>query len=347
MFTGTARINYLSTLNFDDDFLERIGSAADGVEVRQITASSAEEIDAATWAQVDVLHTSSAICDPATAPRLRWIQLDTSGVDHLRGTPAWNSVVDITTIGGISPVPLAEYVIWSILGTAHRLPALLDVRQSRQWPSPDERWERMLPAPVRGSTVGIVGYGRIGREIGRLAQALGMRVLGLSRTAGTRTADVGDYFDAAQDQSGSGQATAVELLGPDRLHELMSRSDYLVVVVPLTEATRNMIDGPAFAHLKDQAVVINVARGGIVDEQALREGLHEGRIRAAVLDVFDAEPLPPEDSWWDEANVFTTPHVSGLAPEYSSQVLDIVGENLRRFAEGRALMNLVDREQGY
>lgn len=349
MFTGSARINYLSTLSFDETFLEQVRTATDGVEVVQVSAHSVHDIDAKTWAQVDVLHTSSVLCDPSAAPRLKWVQLDTSGVDHVRGEALWQSNVPITTIGGVSSVPLAEFVIWSILGTAHRLPELLEVRDSHAWPSPAERWRRMLPAPVRGATVGIVGYGRIGREIGRMAGALGMKVIGLSRTAGRRTDAASRYFtsDHVAGHSPASTSDDAETVGPDSLHSLMERSDFLVVVVPLTDATKNLIDAEAFSHLKRGAAVINVARGGIVHEDSLRSGLRSGRISAAVLDVFEAEPLAPGDPWWTEPNVFVTPHVSGFAPEYSAQIGGIVRENMRRFGSGETLMNLVDRERGY
>lgn len=347
LFTGTAAVNYLSTLRFDDQFLRAIESAQDGVQARQLPAEVAADVPAEVWAQVDVLHTYGAFPSPEIAPRLRWIQLDTSGVDHLRRDPIWTSTVPITTIGGVSPVPLAEYVLWAILGTAHRLPALLDVRDSRQWPDPVDRWNRMLPAPVRGATVGIVGYGRIGREIGRLAQAFGMNVVGVSRTA--QIAGRADQYNAAVDEPTFDQAGAVpiELVGPDRLHEVLTRTDYLVVVVPLTEQTANLIDAVALDVLKPGAVLIDVARGGIVDEAALRERLRSGHIRAAVLDVFDDEPLAPGHPWWSEPNVFVTPHVSGLAPRYAAQVLDIVQQNLRRFCAGQPLLNVLDRVHGY
>ncbi len=347
LFTGTARVNYLSTLRFDDQFLRAVESVHDGIEARQLPAESAAEVPAEVWAQVDVLHTYGAFPTSDVAPRLRWIQLDTSGVDHVRRDPIWTSTVPITTIGGVSPVPLAEYVLWAILGTAHRLPALLDARDSRQWPDPVDRWNRMLPAPVRGATVGIVGYGRIGREIGRLAQAFGMNVVGVSRT-GQVSRRAGQYNAAVDEPALDGVgATPIEVVGPNRLYEVLARSDYLVVVVPLTERTANLIDEAALDALKLGAVVVNVARGGIVDETALRARLRSGHIRAAVLDVFDAEPLAPENPWWSEPNVFVTPHVSGLAPRYAAQVLDIVQQNLRRLCAGQPLLNVLDRVHGY
>ena len=341
LFSGRAEVNYLSTLRFSGDVLDAIARAVPGVEVVQRTLESSDDLTAEEWAEVDVLHTSAVFPDPAVATRLRWIQLDTSGAEHLREHPVWASAVPVTTLGGVSPVPLAEYVLWAILGAAHRLPGLLRVKESGHWPDPLTRWDTLMPAPVRGATVGIIGYGRIGREIGRLAGAFGMHVLGLSRSAGTEKRGAHHYGAASDNDDG------VELLGPAGLPDLMARSDYVVVVVPLTDETAKMVDADALERAKPGSVLINVARGGIVDEHALRDQLRSGRIRAAVLDVFDCEPLAPDDAWWTEPNVFVTPHVSGLSPAYEAGVLDIVGENLRRLVRGEALMNLVDRARGY
>lgn len=340
LFSGRADINYLCLLPLNVELLGRIRGASEGVEVRQLTEEEATELPPTDWAQVDVLHTSAVVPDPAIATRLRWVQLDTSGVDHLRKHPIWASDIPITTIGGISPVPLAEYVMWAVLGSAHRLPALLEIREQRRWPSPAQRWQHLMPAPVRGATIGIIGYGRIGRELSRLADSFGMHVLGLSRTAGQARR-------GAQYGTPSSNPVNAELLGPDRLQELMARSDYMVVIMPLTDATANMVDATALHAAKVGSVLINAARGGIVDEAALRRELRAGRIRGAVLDVFDDEPLDSEDDWWDESGVFVTPHVSGLAPAYETGVGDIVCENLGRFRRGDELMNLVDRIRGY
>lgn len=348
IFSGSAQINYLCLLPLNDDLAARIEQSTPGVEVRRISEAAAAELGTAEWSDVDVLHTSTVVPDPRVATRLRWVQLDTSGVDHLRHQPIWGSDIPITTIGGISPVPLAEYVIWAVLGVAHRLPRLLEFRERHRWPSPTQRWQQLMPAAVRGATVGIVGYGRIGREIGRLAECLGMHVLGLSRSGGqARRIDQYRGPTTRPEPGPADQGQGVQLLGPDDLPELMARSDFVVIVVPLTDETVGLIDASVLASAKPGAVLINVARGGIVDETALRRELRTGRLAAAVLDVFDDEPLAPDDPWWDEPGVFVTPHVSGLAPAYEAGVLDIVCENLRRFRYGEPLMNLVDRARGY
>lgn len=339
-----SRIRFLSTLGFDDDWLIRLRAAVPDVDIAQVTAEKVDDVPAAVWRTVDVLHTSAVFPEPADAPALRWVQLDTSGADHVRDHAIWHSGVPITTIGGISPVPLAEFVLWAILGSAHRMSRMLQAQQARQWPGPDERWQRFLPLSLAGSTVAILGYGRIGREIGRLARAHGMTVLGITRTGRARTAAeqalLADFVPRVDDDE-------VEISGPGQLHELLGRADYSVVVMPLTEQSRNLIDADAVAAMKPGSVLINVARGGIVDEAALSAALRSGALGGAVLDVFDDEPLAPDSPWWSEPNTFVTPHVSGLAPRYPEQVLELVTTNLRRFLAGQPLLNVIDRSRGY
>jgi phosphoglycerate dehydrogenase-like enzyme len=338
-------VRYLSTLAFADDWLDVVRAVSPDIVVDQIPAEKPTDVPEDVWAQVDVLHTSTVVPDPAAAPRLRWVQLDTSGVDHLRHQAIWDAPVELTTIGGVSPVPLAEYVMLAVLGMAHRLPAALEARRLRLWPSPEQRWQAFLPTPLDAATIVVLGYGRIGREIGRLARAHGMTVVGVTRT-GTppQAADLAGYADFGRS---GGQSGAAEVVAVDRLHEVLPRADFLIVVAPLTDETRGLVSSTELAALKPGAVLVNVARGGIVDEAALRAALDTGHLSGAVLDVFDDEPLLPESPWWDDPRVLLTPHVAGLAPRYAEQVQHIVVENLRRFLLGEPLLNRVDRARGY
>ncbi|MHC3430022.1 D-2-hydroxyacid dehydrogenase [Streptomyces sp. DT18] len=333
-------VHYLSTLAFPDRWLDELRARHPRLEVTQIRAGSPEEIPEEIWRRTEILHTGSVFPRAAAdVPALRWIQLDTSGADHLKGTSVWDLPVPLTSIGGISPVPMAEYVMMMILGLAHRLPRAVQVQNVGVWPSLGERWNTLMPRRLRGATVGIVGYGRIGKEIGRLAGQFGMTVLGLKRGRGTRA---GEFFGSA-----AGQEADAELYTPDELHAFLARCDYLVLTCPLTEETRGMIDAEAVARLKEGATVVNVSRGGILDEEALREGLRSGRVAGAALDVFDAEPLPAGHPWWDEPGVLLTPHVAGFAPDYEEQTLELVSDNVGRHLAGRELLNLVDRARGY
>jgi phosphoglycerate dehydrogenase-like enzyme len=341
-------VNYLSTLDFDQDWLDSVAAVSPDVVVRQVTTDSLDAVPAGVLAGVDVLHTSAALPERSRMPRLRWVQLDTSGVDHVVGHPIWDDPdCEITTIGGVSPGPIAEFVQFAILGFAHRLPSLLAVRRTRDWPTNAGRWRDYGPAPVAGATVTVVGYGRIGREIGHRARALGLHVIGVSRSGvAADAARLEQWYDPLRRYE-QGNGDEVELVAPDRLHEALSRADYVVIVVPLTGRTRGMVDAEAIKAMKPGAVLINVARGGIVDESALLDAVRSGAVGGAVLDVFDDEPLPPGSPWWDEPNVLVTPHVSGLAAAYRREVASIVKENLRRFLDGEVLLNRVDRAAGY
>lgn len=348
---------YLSTLMFDDQWLDAVREQAPDVEILQVPAVTFRDVPDEVWARVHVLHTSSVLPPRAAAPKLRWVQLDTSGVDHVIGTDVWAAPdVDITTIGGVSPVPLAEYVLFAILGFSHRLPHLIALQQQRAWPAPATRFAQLMPQPLAGATVGIIGYGRIGRQIARFVRVHGMSVIGVSRSGRPPAGAREDQFDFAVDHGGAtvdGAAASaanpenVEIVGPAALPEVLGRCDFVVVVVPLTDETRNLLDRAAIAAIKPGAVLINVARGGVVDEVALRDALDSGALAGAVLDVFDTEPLTSHSAWWSAPNVFLTPHVSGLAPRYAELVQQIVVENLRRFVAGRPLVNRVDRARAY
>lgn len=331
-------VHYLSTLAFPEPWLDRLRALSPRLVVEQISTADAAEVPDEVWARTDILHTGAAFPAAGQAPRLRWVQLDTSGVDHLHGTALWRSEVPLTSIGGVSPVPMAEYVLMMVLGFAHRLPHAVRVQRSADWPSPAERWERLMPRRLRGAGIGIVGYGRIGAEIGRLARAHHMDVHALRRGT-TRRTDV--YGGGAE------EADRAEFYTPDRLHEFLAHCDYLVLTCPLTDQTRGMIDAAAFAALKPGAVLVNVSRGGIADEDAMLDALRSGRLGGAALDVFDTEPLPPDSPLWHEPDVLITPHVAGFSPDYEGQILDLVSQNLRRFLDGRPLLNEVDRVRGY
>ena len=360
--TVDAEVRYLSTLAFGDEFLDRVRAVSPRVRVQQITADTVADVPDQVWAQVDVLHTSSVLPTPVEAPRLRWVQLDTSGADHLRGQRIWDADVAITTLGGVGPVSMAEYVMFAVLGLAHRLPALIETRRTRTWPAPRRGAELFTPAPVRGTTMVILGYGRIGQEIARLATPFGITVIGVARVGGTVAVDPEAVYDGravtgrpdapAYRRLDAGEpvrpvAADVQVVTADRLDETLPLADVLVVVLPRTPETIGSIGADRLASLKPGAALINASRGGIVDEDALRERLRSGHISSAVLDVFDAEPLPADSSWWDEPGVFITPHVGGLTPDYAAHVEQIVTANLLRFLAGDGLLNVVDRQRGY
>jgi phosphoglycerate dehydrogenase-like enzyme len=336
-------MRYLTTLDVDDAWLDALAKACPSLEIRRHRADSAEDVPADVWAQTEILHTGYVLPDPASVPRLRWIQLDTSGVEHVRAHPIWSSGVEITTLGGIAPVPMAEFVIASVLDLAHHAPAVAALRRRRAWPSPAERLASLTPLPVDGATLTVVGYGRIGREVARIAHTLGLAVVALSRR-GPRAEEPDIHFDTGRPFE---HAAQVEHLPVSALPEVLARTDYLVVVVPLTPETAGLLGERELGRIKPGSCVVNVSRGGVVDETALLAALDAGRVRYAAMDVFDDEPLPADSPWWEHDQVLVTPHIAGLAPRYSEQVLDLVCTNVLRIEEGRPLLNRADRAAGY
>jgi phosphoglycerate dehydrogenase-like enzyme len=247
---------------------------------------------------------------------MRWFHAFVAGLDH----PVFRSLAErgvvVTNSAGFNAVPIAQYVLAMMLRHAKNIPAWEAAQRERAW-------RRVESDELTGRTVALIGTGSIGREVARLSHAFGMRVLGMRR----RPEPI-----AAVDQ----------LFPPEALHALLSEADYVVVAVPLTPATAGLIDAAAFAAMKPSAYLINVARGPIVVEAALIDALAEGRIAGAALDVFDEEPLPPESPLWSMENVIVTPHNSAASPRSLDRGARMFIDNLRRYAAGEPLLNVVD-----
>jgi phosphoglycerate dehydrogenase-like enzyme len=276
------------------------------------------------------------------APRLRWLQLASAGADWVTSDPAMMaSEVIITTCSGIHAIPIAEYVIGSMLSFAHRF--CWAVRNQAQ-----HRWEPYLNRELFEQTLGIVGYGHIGREIGRLGRALGMRVIATRRSATAGAVEDGvELFPLASSHTPPLQARGCEDSPQERLSDLLAQSDYVVIAVPLTKATEHLIGERELRAMRPTAYLVNIARGKVVDEAALVRALREGWIAGAGLDVFETEPLPPDNPLWDMPNVLLTPHVAGAHERYHERATALFAENLRRYMAGQPLINMVDRARGY
>jgi phosphoglycerate dehydrogenase-like enzyme len=333
-------IHILSTMSFPDELLERLRSVSPRLVVRQHNAPSADEVPSHGWGQVEVLYTLLAIPDPSLVPGLRWVQLHSAGANHLVDTWLWGSDVIITTSSGIHATTIAEYVLMMMLAFAHRLRRMVYYQAHAEWPK--RRWQKFVPQELRGATVGVIGYGSIGREVGRLARALGMRVLGVHRGGGQAPVSY-ELPDLARDAN----AEPDQLYTPDQLFDALAECDYAVLAVPYTSATHHLIDQAALQAMKPSCVLINIARGPIVDELALVRALREGWIAGAALDVFEEEPLPRESPLWKMDNVIISPHVAGFTPHYDDRATALFAENLRRYVSGEPLLNRVDRKREY
>jgi len=257
------------------------------------------------------------------APHLRWIQLTSAGVDRAARSGLLESDLMVTNASGLHATPIGEYVMLQMLMFAKGAHRFVRAQERREW----QRW---MPQELYGKTVGIVGMGHIGAEVARLSLAFGCRVIATRRSAAER-----------HDEGG------VDVLPASELPTLLAESDFVVLSMPLTEETRNMIGEAELRAMKPTAVLINIARGAVVDEAALVRALKDGTIAGAGLDVFEEEPLPEGSELWGLENVILSPHISGGTEIYNKRATDIFRENLRRYLAGEPLINLADRNRGY
>ncbi len=334
-------VTVLSTKYFDDAWLDRVRQIAPNLQVTQITTEDPNDVPADLWARVDVLYAWRALPDPALAPNLRWIQLDTAGFDQVLASPYAHpdSPVAVTNLAGVAPPNMAEHALLMLLAFSHRLPLLMRQQAARTWGGEMERRRDFTPSELLGATVGVIGYGAIGREIGRIAHSFGMRVLAVAPSAGSLlpkplTYQVPQLIDLPGKDPDA-------FYTPDRLLEMLPQCDYVVLVTPRNASTYHLFDAAAFAAMKPGAVLVNIARGGVVDEAALIAALDSGRLAGAALDVFEQEPLPLESPLWHMDNVILSPHIAGLTSRYFEVVFDIFSTNLRRFLAGEPLINQV------
>ena len=228
-----------------------------------------------------------------------------------------------------------------MLAWSRRLPKMLYYQQRREWPQ--GRWALFASQELRGATLGIVGYGSIGREVGRIGKCFGMRVVAAKRS-------VNEARDTGYKLPGTGDPEAQmpdRIYPPERLREMLAECDFVVISLPLTSETRGLIGEEELQAMKPTAYLVNVSRGGIVNEPALIKALQEGWIAGAGLDVFEMEPLPPDSPLYDLDNVILSPHVAGFSPHYDERASDLFAENLRRYLAGEELLNLVDKKAGY
>ncbi|HSE93504.1 MAG TPA: D-2-hydroxyacid dehydrogenase [Methylomirabilota bacterium] len=338
-------LNVLVTMPFDEAKLDRMRAVSPRLSV------SRGDPDTADYSRADILYAGRMPRDlvgggaRARASRLRWIQVHMAGVDSLLDHPIYTqSAVAITTSSGVHATLIAEYAITMLLALAHRVPRMIEWQTRRGWPPDEQRWPLFLPSPVRDATLGIIGYGSIGRELARMARtAFAMRVLACKRDP-SRRADPGYHLSGTGDPEG---VLPDEWFTMARLPELLARSDVVVMSAPLTRETHHMIGARQLAAMKPSAYFINVGRGATVDEKALAEALAQRRIAGAAVDVLAEEPPPAGHPLYAVANVILSPHVSGFMPTYDDECSTLFAENLRRYLAGAPLLNLVDRAHGY
>ncbi len=265
------------------------------------------------------------------APHLRWLQYASGGVDELLPTGILDadSGVVVTTAAGINANTISEYVFGSMLMFNRRWPEMFRLQEHRVWPR-SAHWYNLGGRELGDQTLGVIGLGSIGRRIAQLGKAFGMRVLAMRRTrVALDDPDVDQYYSPAQ------------------LHEMLHECDYVVLSVPLTRETEHLISEAELRAMRPHAYLINVARGQVVDEQALIRALQSGWIGGAGLDVVEKEPLAADSPLYALPDVILTPHISGLSIHYDKRLMALFAENLRRYRAGEPLRNRYDAERGY
>jgi phosphoglycerate dehydrogenase-like enzyme len=295
-------------------------------EVRIVHVETPEDL-AREIVDADVLYgfPSSDLLRQGKA--LGWIQSPSAGVNFLQELPELvESEVLLTNTRGAHGPSIGEHTFALLFALTRRLPECIAAQREHRWARPElYRTSR----EIRGLTMGIVGYGAIGRAVAQRARGFEMEIVAV------------DTFPDPD------APFVAEAWGMDRLPDLLAQSDVVVVAAPLTAESYHLLDAEALARMKRDAFLIVVSRGGIVDEDALAAALREGRLAGAGLDVTEIEPLAPESPLWDAPNIVISPHTAGDSSEKERRCVEILIENLRRYARGETLVNLVDKRRGY
>ena len=303
----------------------KVRDASDLLSAERRGDFSSKEQFAALLSEAEVIYTLRLPQNViARAPRLKWIQAVSAGVNALlEDDAAIKSPVIMTHIRGVHDVPISEFTLGLMLTFAKEFPLYWDLHKKKQWQPSYEA------TTLRLKTVGIVGMGSIGREIARLSNAFGMRVVATRRSVkqATQEENAGLVLPSAQ------------------LPRLLAESDFVVISAPYTHETTDMIGEKELQMMKPTAYLINIARGGIVNEEALIRALEENWIAGAGLDVFVTEPLPTDSRLWELPNVILSHHASGGA--HFAKLTEQFCENLERYLKGEQLLNVVDKQVGY
>jgi phosphoglycerate dehydrogenase-like enzyme len=334
----------LITQRFNAAQVERLRAVSNDVQVIQKPVSERwDSMDTGSLfdGTEEVLYGLVPPRDLAVAPALKWVQLHSAGINQLAAHPILESEITITTSSGIHAVPIGEFSIAMMMALARHVPRMVRLQDRGEWPQ--DRWRMFIGTEMHGKTLGIVGYGSIGRHVARIAtQGLGMRVLAMTRSG--NKADRGYHEPGVGDPDGRWPSA---WFVRDQLADLLAQSDFVLLAVPLTSETRHLIGERELGTIKPEAYIVNIARGEVIDEAALIRALSENRIAGAGLDVFSQEPLPATSPLWHMENVLMAPHVSAATPSYDDRVVALFAENLRRYVQGEPLLNTVDKQLRY
>ncbi len=325
------------------EHLQQVRETAPGARLINVSLEGLADAD---LADVEVLLRGplpAAIFDRliARCPRLTWVHSATAGVERVLTPAALERGLVITNARGVFSRPIAEYVLMMVLAVSRRLPQLLELQGERTW-------QPLEGVEMRDLTIGVVGLGSIGRAVAALAGAFGCRVVAVRRQVdGGVTTGPGVPSVAENDEAPELPVRVDAMFPPERIHELLTTSDFVVLGLPLTPETDELFDEQLLSRMKPGAWLINVARGRLVDERALLRALRDGPLGGAVLDTFRDEPLQPSSPFYALPNVIVTPHTSWSSGRVLQRSVELFCDNLRRYQAGEPLRNVVDPGLGY
>ncbi len=281
------------------------------------------EVNSDLISRIEVAYEGLHGDDLSRATGLKWLQTAGAGVNGLPLPELEQRGVQVTNTSGIHANCITEHLFGMLLMATRSLDLALEAQQKREWARVGSKtWS------LYGKTLGVLGAGEIGGQIARVGRAFEMKIIGLSR-GGTPTSEIESMFS------------------PDQKREFFAQSDIVMNVLPLTEQTRGFMGQNEFEALPGGAIVANAGRGATIDTEALVSALQSGKVRAALLDVTEPEPLPADHILWSLPGVFITPHYSGVHPEYNAEADAIWLDNLRLYVAGESLHHLVDNAAGY
>ena len=333
------RIFVTVAIDFSDEILVELREVSPRLQIERHFPVVPPDIIART----EVLYTTGYYPDPEQAPKLRWIQINFAGMNHALGHRIVQAEdIIVTSTSGIHATNMAHYCLMMMLMFNYKMRLAFELQREMTWP--EDAHGLFAPVDMNRQTVGIVGYGSIGRELARLASNMGMTVLASKRDL-NNTAEVNAYaLPATGDSSGD---IPDRIYPADTVASMAKDCDYLVVTVPHTASTEHLVGEEVLKAMKKTAALVNVSCGAIVDEKALITALSSGQIGGAALDVFEEEPLPNTSPLWNLDNVIITPHLSGFTRDYHDKAALVFKENLVRYVENRPLLNQLDRGAGY
>ena len=337
-------IEVLITLQLNEEQVTSIRDAIKKqIRITHLPVKDSSEISAEQWKKTEVLFTSSRVLpEQEQVPNLKWIQFNFAGIDAAIAKPIIQSKdVIATSASGVIVTQIGEYVLMALLALGHRMPEMHALQHEKKWPG--NVYKTLMPKELRGSTVGIVGYGSIGREVARLLKPFGATILAAKKDA-MHPEDAGYVPEGVGDPGGD---YFNRLYPIEALYAMLGECDFVVLALPLTDDTYHMFNAQAFGAMRTDAYLVNVGRGDVIDEKDMVGVLKEGKIAGAMLDVFSHEPLSEDSPLWSLPNVIVTPHVSGISPHLIEDIVGLFIENMKRYVEGQPLWNRIDLEKGY